>query len=59
MSILRGIGLILFIFGAIIAILDLLDMIRLGGNDNPFYGALALMVAGICLTFLSQSGEEY
>jgi hypothetical protein len=58
MRILRGVGLILFILGAIVAILDLLDMIQLGRSDNPFYGALALMVAGISLTFLSQSGEE-
>ena len=57
MRLLRGVGLIIFIFGAIVAILDLLDMIKLGSNDNPFYGALALMVAGICLTFFSQSNE--
>ena len=56
---LRIIGLFLFISGAVIAILDLLDMIQVARMDNPFYGALALMIAGISLTFLSQSSEEY
>lgn len=56
---LRIIGLFLFISGAVIAILDLLDMIQVSRRDNPFYGALALMIAGISLTFLSQSSEEY
>ncbi|MCB0664602.1 MAG: hypothetical protein KDC80_02215 [Saprospiraceae bacterium] len=56
---LRIIGLFLFISGAVIAILDLLDMIQVARRDNPFYGALALMIAGISLTFLSQSSEEY
>lgn len=58
MRYLRLIGLILFILGAVIAVLDLLDMIEMAKRDNPFYGSLALMIAGICLTFLSQAGEE-
>lgn len=56
---LRFIGLFLFIMGAVVAILDLLDLIQMARIDNPFYGALALMIAGISLTFLSQSSEEF
>ena len=55
---LRLIGLFLFIVGAIVAIVDLLDMIQVAKRDGPFYGALALMIAGISLTFLTQSSEE-
>ncbi|MCB0685688.1 MAG: hypothetical protein KDC53_04160 [Saprospiraceae bacterium] len=55
---LRFIGLFLFIVGAVVAILDLLDVIQVAKRDNPFYGALALMIAGISLTFLSQSRDQ-
>jgi hypothetical protein len=54
----RAIGLVLFILGAGVAIIDLLDMIEVAKRDNPFYGALALMIAGISLTFLSQAGDD-
>ncbi|MBK8502498.1 MAG: hypothetical protein IPL46_09940 [Saprospiraceae bacterium] len=54
----RAIGLVLFILGAGVAIVDLLDMIEVAKRDNPFYGALALMIAGISLTFLSQTGDK-
>lgn len=58
MKSIRLIGLVLFILGAGVAIVDLLDMIQVARRDNPFYGALALMIAGISLTFLSQGREE-
>ena len=54
----RAIGLVLFILGAGVAIVDLLDVIEVAQRDNPFYGALALMIAGISLTFLSQARDE-
>ncbi len=52
------IGLLLFIIGAAIGIMDLLDVIVLDSRNNPFYGALSLMIAGICFTFLSQAREK-
>lgn len=58
MKMIRATGLVLFILGAIIGIMDLLDVIQLGSSNNPFYGSLALMIAGICLTFLSQIGDR-
>ncbi len=58
MKSLRLIGLILFILGAVVAVLDLLDMFEMARRDNPFYGALALMIAGISLSFLSQGSDE-
>ncbi len=58
MRIVRAVGMIMFIVGAIIAILDLLNVILLQSIDNPFYGALILMILGISLTFFTQAKEQ-
>ncbi len=50
---------ILFLFGATVGLLDLLDVIHLQRIDNPFYGALTLMILGISLTFFTQTEEAH
>ena len=56
---LRILGMILFLFGAIVGLLDLLDVIHLQSIDNPFYGALTLMILGISMTFFTQAKEAH
>ncbi len=56
---LRILGMILFLFGATVGLLDLLDVIRLERIDNPFYGALTLMILGISMTFFTQAKEAH
>jgi len=58
MRVIRGFGLVLFVLGAIIAIIDLLDMFDFASHDRPFYGALALIIAGIGLRFLGNVSQE-
>ncbi len=55
MNTLRVLGMVLFIVGAVLAILDLLDVIGWEFKANPFYIALGLMIVGISLTFRSQA----
>lgn len=54
MNTLRVLGMVLFIVGAALAILDLLDVVGVEFDANPFYLALGLMIIGISLTFKSQ-----
>lgn len=54
MNTLRVLGMVLFIVGAALAILDLLDIVGVEFDANPFYLALGLMIIGISLTFKSQ-----
>ena len=56
---LRISGMILFLFGAVVGLLDLLDLLHLKNIDNPFYGALTLMILGISLTFFTQAKEAH
>ncbi len=58
MNTLRVLGMVLFIVGAALAILDLLDVIGVEFNANPFYIALGLMIIGISLTFKSQAVKQ-
>ena len=51
-------GYLLFIVGAFMGILDLLNALPGENVINPFYGALALMIAGIALVRFDQAGES-
>lgn len=58
MNTLRILGLVLFVLGAILAILDLLDIVTFRQFGNPFYIALGLMIIGITMTFKAQVQEQ-
>jgi len=58
MRVIRGFGLVLFVLGAVLAISDLLDMVDFASHDSPFYGALALIIAGIGLRFLGKVRQD-
>ena len=57
MRVLRILGMILFLVGAVVGLLDLLDVWNISKLNNPFYGALSLMILGISLTFFTQAKE--
>ena len=54
----RIFGLIMFLFGATVGLLDLLDLVKAAHIGNSFYLALILMVVGISLTFFTPPKEE-
>ncbi len=59
MRMLRILGMVLFLVGAVVGLLDLLDVLHINNLDNPFYGALTLMILGISLTFFTQAKEAH
>ena len=58
MKLLRGLAMLLVVVVAILAIVDLMDSAVVRQLDDPFTGALALMLLGIGLAFFLQKKNQ-
>ncbi len=54
----RFLAMVVFVLGAVIAILDLLNIPMVSRLENPFSIALIFMISGIVIAFLLQAKKQ-